>query len=159
MKKFLDPNTHAVLDYAAVGLLMAAPIIFKFSMKATAASLGLSVVQLGLSLMTKYPLSVAKKIPFKVHGKIELATAIQMMGLPLLLRMNRMQECAFFAVAGAGLAGVWSITDYSEQAVEKAQEAMDEQLMALTEAIPYEAIDSMAVGSREMHQTEFRRAS
>ena len=73
----------------------------------------LAVVQLVMSLITAYPISVAKIVPFTIHGGVELATAVFLVLAPWLFDFARVDEARnFFVVAGIGLGLVYLVTDY-----------------------------------------------
>ncbi len=81
MKKPITPFVHGLLDYATVAATAAAPAFIRMSAPAEAALRSLAAGYLGLSLLTDYPLGLARKAPFKAHGMAEVALAV---GLPLL---------------------------------------------------------------------------
>ena len=111
--KFLDPKTHGFLDYLAVALLALAPTLFGFTGVAATICYVLAVVQLGMSLLTAYPLGVAKLIPFPIHGGVELATSIFLVAAPWLFGFDDVAASRnFFLAAGLGLLLVYVVTNY-----------------------------------------------
>lgn len=120
--KFLDPRTHGYLDYAAVAVLALAPTLFGFGGIAATICYVVAAMQLGMSLLTAYPLGAAKVIPFTVHGAIELVVAIALVAAPWLFGFSSEDAARnFFIVSGLGLLGVYLVTNY------KAAERSDHQ--------------------------------
>lgn len=112
--KVLNPRIHGYLDYAAVALLALAPSLFGFAGVAAAICYFVAVVQLGMSLLTAYPLSLAKIIPFKVHGAVELGVAAGLALSPWVFGFSQQDAArSFFIIAGVGLALVVFVTNYS----------------------------------------------
>jgi len=111
--KVLNPRSHGYLDYAAVALLALAPTLFGFTGMAAAICYFVAVVQLGMSLITAYPLSLAKLIPFTVHGGIELGVAVALALAPWLFGFSHDDAArTFFIIAAVGLGLVVSVTNY-----------------------------------------------
>jgi hypothetical protein len=111
--KFLDPKSHGVIDYLAVVLVALAPTLFGFAGVAATLCYVVAAMQLGMSLLTAYPLSVAKVIPFTAHGAIELAVAIFLLVAPWLFGFSDTPAARnFFLVAGVGLVLVYAVTNY-----------------------------------------------
>jgi hypothetical protein len=111
--KILSPRVHGYIDYAAVLLLLAAPTLFGFGGVAATLCYVLAALQGGMSLLTAYPLSVAKIIPFQVHGAIELLAGIFAFVSPWLFGFSHVDAARnFFIVSGVALSIVWLVTDY-----------------------------------------------
>ena len=111
--RILSPRVHGVLDYAIVALLLLAPALFGFAGVAATICYALAIVQLGMSLLTNYPLSIAKLVPFPVHGAIELATSIGLLAMPWIFGFHTVDAARNFFVVGAiGLGLVWLVTNY-----------------------------------------------
>ena len=111
--KVLNPRIHGYLDYIAVALLALAPTLFGFSEVPAAICYFVAVMQLGMSLLTAYPLSLAKLIPFTVHGGVELGVAIALALAPWLFGFSHEDAArSFFIIAGVGLSVVVFVTNY-----------------------------------------------
>ena len=108
--KPLTPRLHGFVDYAACGLMAAAPALLKLSPQARTASYALAGSYLGVSALTDYPPALSRMIPFPLHGKIELGT------LPVLLllgaRMEGRDRAYFLGLAGM-VAGAYALTDWT----------------------------------------------
>jgi hypothetical protein len=113
MKALLSPRVHGYIDYLAVGLLALAPTLFNFSGLPAALCYVVAVMQLGMSLLTAYPLGVAKLIPFTIHGTIEVITSVALVIAPFLFGFSDVASARnFFIVSGIGLFLVWAVTNY-----------------------------------------------
>jgi hypothetical protein len=111
--KLLNPRVHGYLDYMAVLLLALAPTLFGFSGTPAILAYVAAAAQLGMSLMTAYPLGVAKVLPFTVHGGIEVAVTILFLVSPWLLGFaDQTAARNFFLASGVGLGLVYLVTNY-----------------------------------------------
>lgn len=111
--KFLNPRIHGYIDYVAVAMLALGPTIFGFAGIAAVLCYVLAVAQLGMSLMTAYPLGVAKVIPFTVHGGIEVAVTILLVSSPWLFGFaDHVTPRNFFLVSAVALGLVYVVTNY-----------------------------------------------
>lgn len=110
MNKPLTPRVHGLIDYAACGLMVAAPHLLRLSPKARAASYALAGSYLGVSTLTDYPVAARRLIPFPVHGKIELATVPVLLLLASLGRGSHDRRY-FLGLAGTVL-GTYALTDW-----------------------------------------------
>lgn len=113
MHRVLNPRIHGYIDYLIVAVLALAPSLFGFSGIAAALCYILAVAQLGMSLLTAYPLGAAKVIPFPIHGGIELAAGILALVSPWLFQFSNVEAARnFFLVAGISVVVVWALTNY-----------------------------------------------
>ncbi len=111
--KILSPRVHGYIDYAAVLMFALAPSLFGFGGTAAAACYVLAMVHFGISLMTAYPLGLAKVIPFTVHGTIELVVSIGLVAMPWILGFSEVIDARnFFIGSGIALFGVYMATNY-----------------------------------------------
>ena len=111
--KILEPRPHGVIDYAAVIILALAPSLFGFGGVAATICYVLALVQLVTSLITAYPLSVAKIIPFPIHGGVELVTSIFLVAAPWLFGFQNAPAARnFFVISAIGLLLVYVVTNY-----------------------------------------------
>jgi hypothetical protein len=70
-------------------------------------------MQLGMSLLTAYPLGLAKIIPFTAHGVLELGVAVALTLSPWLFGFSHEDAArSFFIIAGVGLSLVVLVTNY-----------------------------------------------
>jgi hypothetical protein len=85
MRKPITPFAHGILDYLTVGTVAAAPKLMNFPDAAERACYALAGVYAGTSMLTDYPLSVRRTIPFKAHGFAEVAIGALLPALPFIL--------------------------------------------------------------------------
>ncbi|HLH09907.1 MAG TPA: hypothetical protein VKW78_21890 [Terriglobales bacterium] len=85
LPKFIDPATHASLDYfvTAYFMLVAGALWGKHRRGAISALINGGMV-LGMSMLTDYPGGL-KKISFRTHGKGDIVQMMTAAGLPILL--------------------------------------------------------------------------
>ncbi len=113
MKGPLSPRAHGFIDYASVVVLLLAPSVLGFGGLPAALSYFFAAALLGISLITAYPLSVAKIVPFTVHGYIEAASAVFLVIAPFLLGFSDVPAARnFFLVGGISLGLVFLVTNY-----------------------------------------------
>lgn len=119
--KLLSPRIHGYIDYLFVPVLLLAPSVLGFGGIAAGLCYGLALFHLLMSLLTAYPLGVAKIIPFTpVHAGIEVVAAIGLIIAPWLFGFSADRPARwFFLLAGAALGIVWVITDYQRATIEE----------------------------------------
>ena len=111
--KFLDPRSHGYVDYLAVAALALAPSLFGFGGVAAGLCYALAAVQLVMSLVTAYPLSIAKVLPFTIHGAAELLTSVFLVAAPWIFGFADVDAAKnFFIASGVALLLVYVVTDY-----------------------------------------------
>lgn len=117
MTKPISPRTHGLIDYASVGLMLAAPSLLGLKGPARLLSYAFAGSYLGVSLLTDDPLGLRKLIPFPTHGKIELATAPALVALPALAGgFKETNEKAYFLGLLGTVATVYALTDWQNTA-------------------------------------------
>lgn len=86
----ISVKTHNVLDYLAALLLMSAPWLFNFSYDnvATTTIMVLGIITLIYSLVTNYPFSLVKLIPFRVHLILDFFAGIFLIVAPWIFMFN-----------------------------------------------------------------------
>ncbi len=117
--KFLNPNPHGYMDYLLSAFLLLAPTFFDFEGTPAALCYGFGVVQITMSLLTRYPMGALQWIPFPIHGSCEMAIAILLASTPWIFNFAALEAPRnIFVAAGAALFGVWFATDYYRIAVD-----------------------------------------
>src|SRR3954469_10518973 len=79
MTRPITPRMHGMLDYPVGVILIAAPWIFGFSDvggAAVAVPIVVGVLVLGQSLITNYPLSVARLLPLRMHLMMDVVAGL-----------------------------------------------------------------------------------
>jgi hypothetical protein len=105
---------HAIADYA-VGLSL---IVVAVAVGGSAGAVGTGVVVgatvLVVSMLTKYPLGVAKVLPFTVHSAGDYLAAALLLSAPWALNFADGDGglAAFYVVAGVAVLAVSLITNY-----------------------------------------------
>lgn len=115
MKK-INSTLHGIFDYATVAMWETIPTLMKFSGPHVAFMRAFGGAYLGINLMTKYPLSVKKVIPFPVHGAIETGSALLLLGLsfsPLLKKRERI----FYLASGLQLGTLVLLSNYKDRTI------------------------------------------
>lgn len=113
MKGPMSPKAHGFLDYGSVAILLLAPSVFGFGGLPAGLCYFFAVALLGLSLITAYPLSLAKVVPFPVHGGIEGVSAVLFVLAPFLLGFSDVPAARnFFIIAGVSLGVLFLVTNY-----------------------------------------------
>src|SRR5438477_7450852 len=105
---------HAIADYAVgLGLIIIA-VAVGGSGKAVAAGVVVGATVLVVSMLTRYPLGVAKVLPFTVHSAGDYLAAALLVLSPFALNFNDTATglTAFYIVAGIAVLGVSLITNY-----------------------------------------------
>lgn len=111
--KILSPRVHGYIDYAAAVMLFLAPTLFGFGGVPATICYVLGAMHTVMTLLTAYPLGLAKLIPFPVHGGIEVFVALFAFASPWLFGYSHVDAARnFFIAAGISLAVVWLVTDY-----------------------------------------------
>ena len=112
--KILSARLHGLIDYAVVLLFLLAPTLFGFGGTPQIACYVVAAVHLTMSLLTAYPLGIAKLIPFPLHGRIEMVVVPALVVLPWLLGFSEVLAARnFFLAAAAAIAVVVFLTNYN----------------------------------------------
>jgi hypothetical protein len=111
--KILSPRVHGYLDYGVVAMLLLAPSLFGFAGTPATICYVLAVVQAAMTLLTAFPLGLAKIIPFSIHGAVEALTSVFLLASPWLFDFAHVLAARNFFIASAVMLGVvWLVTDY-----------------------------------------------
>src|SRR5271154_6880612 len=104
----------ATADYAVGLSLIVVAVIVGGSGKAVAAGVVVGAVVLIVSMLTKYPLGVAKVLPFTVHSAGDYVAAALLIVSPFALNFNKSATglTAFYIVAGIAVLAVSLVTNY-----------------------------------------------
>ena len=115
MQHPISPRAHGVLDYATSAVTAAAPRLLDFPRPAAALCYALAGGYTALSLVTDYPVSARRLVPFKAHGATEGAIGAALPALPWLLGFAGHRAARNFCFALAGVtAVVAALTDWSK---------------------------------------------
>ena len=104
---------HAIADYAVGILLIAVALIVGGSGAAVATGVVVGAVVLAVSMLTKYPLGVAKVLPFTLHSAGDYLAAGLLVAAPLALDFSGDDGlAAFYVVMGLAVLAVSLVTNY-----------------------------------------------
>ena len=105
---------HAIADYAVGTLLIIVALAVGGTTGAVATGVVVGVVVLAVSMLTKYPLGVAKVLPFPVHSAGDYLAAALLIAAPFALNFRDGDSglSVFYIVAGAAVLAVSLITNY-----------------------------------------------
>lgn len=109
--KIISPTNHGYIDYVTVALFLAAPSFIGLTGMASVIAYALAGIHLTMTLVTDFPLGIAKLIPFSVHGWIERAVGPALVLLPFLLGFQTPAR-EFYIVIGIVIILVGVFTDY-----------------------------------------------
>lgn len=111
--KILSSKIHGYLDYVVVIAFLVAPTLFGLSGIPAIISYALSVIHLGLTLLTDFPLGIVKTVPLKIHSTIEFLVSFTLVALPWLLGFASVVTARnFYIAAGVIIFITWLVTDY-----------------------------------------------
>ena len=112
--RFLPAWFHGIADYAVgIGLVVVA-LAVGGSGVAVATGVVVGAVVLVVSMLTRYPLGVAKVLPFTLHSAGDYLAAALLIFAPFVLAFTDTDGglAAFYVVAGIAVAAVSLITNY-----------------------------------------------
>jgi hypothetical protein len=112
--KALPAWLHAVADYAVGLSLIIVALASGAEGKAVATGVVVGVVVLIVSMLTKYPLGVAKVLPFTIHSAGDYLAATLLIVAPFALDFYSSDKglAIFYIVAGIAVLAVSLITNY-----------------------------------------------
>jgi len=105
---------HAIADYAVGLTLIVVPLAVGGSGLAVATGVVVGSVVLLVSMLTRYPLGVAKVLPFTVHSAGDYLAAALLVLAPFALGFTDTDGglSAFYVIAGLAVLAVSMITNY-----------------------------------------------
>jgi hypothetical protein len=111
--RILSPWVHGVIDFITVAVLVLGSIVVGLGGAPLAIAFSLAVIHLLLTLLTDFPMGVWKKIPFFVHGIVELVVGIGLLILPSFAGYGPGSPARrFYLAMGAVILVVWALTAY-----------------------------------------------
>lgn len=115
--RILSPWVHGVLDFVTVALLVVGAIAVGLGGSPAAIAFVLAAVHLLMTLLTDFPMGVWKRIPFFVHGIVELVVGIGLLVLPSFAGYGPGSPARrFYLAMGALVLVVWALTAYRPRA-------------------------------------------
>ena len=111
--RLFGPRIHGYFDVAAILVFALAPFVVGLGGPPALISWGLALLFLILTLFSRYPMGVAKQIPFLAHGLVELIVAVFLAVLPRIGGYAPGSPARrFYWTMAIVLAIVWLLTDY-----------------------------------------------
>jgi hypothetical protein len=112
--RLLPAWLHAVADYAVGISLIVVAVVVGGSDKAVATGVVVGAVVLLVSALTRYPLGIAKVLPFTVHSGGDYLAAALLIIAPFALDFASSDTglAVFYIVAGLAVLAVSLITNY-----------------------------------------------
>lgn len=112
--RFLPAWLHAIADYAVGALLIVVALAVGGDSIAVATGVVVGAVVLVVSMLTRYPLGVAKVLPFTIHSAGDYLAAFLLIVSPFALGFSDEAGglSAFYVVAGIAVLAVSLITNY-----------------------------------------------
>ena len=112
--RLLPAWLHAIADYAVGILLIVVAAAVGGSGAPVATGVVVGVTVLAVSMLTKYPLGVAKVLPFTVHSAGDYLASFLLIVAPFALGFTDTDGglSAFYVVMGIAVAAVSLITNY-----------------------------------------------
>jgi hypothetical protein len=105
---------HAIADYAVGALLVIVALAVGGADKAVATGVVVGVTVLVVSAFTRYPLGIARVLPFRLHSAGDYLAAALLVLAPFALDFSDSDGglSAFYVVAGIAVLAVSLITNY-----------------------------------------------
>jgi len=114
MRKPLTPEKHAIVDYGFLAANLAVPSLIGAAPSTRALFAVFGAVQGTLNAFTDQPLSIARLVPFKVHGQVEKFSLPVFALVPLLVGVHRDRRGRWFwAASAAALLTAYNLTDWN----------------------------------------------
>jgi SPW repeat len=112
--RFLPAWFHAIADYAVGITLIVVSLAVGGSGLAVATGVVVGAVVLVVSMLTRYPLGIAKVLPFTLHSGGDYLAAALLVFAPFVLGFSDTDGglTAFYVVAGLAVAAVSLVTNY-----------------------------------------------
>ena len=105
LPKVVSPKTHAIIDYASVGMFaVMGALVWKRHKRAAISSWFCGAQQLTLALLTDFPGGVAKVVSYDTHLKIDAGFAGIVGVAPNLTGFSDEWPSVFFRVHGMAIA-------------------------------------------------------
>ncbi len=121
LPKKLSPKGHAIADFlVAAGAVGAAIAFFKTGRKAAGiGALVAAAAETANPMVTDFPGGLFKLISFPTHGRVDIASASMVAGLPKLLGLPDGIESRFFYVHAATAMAITGLTDFGGEQTQR----------------------------------------
>ena len=109
--RIIGSGLHRTLDFVTVVGFAVAPLALGLTGLAATLSYALALIHLTLTLLTTFPGSAARPVPFAVHGVIEGVVGVALILLPWLAAWSGTPR-TFYVAAGVVIFLVWATSKY-----------------------------------------------
>ncbi|HEX8326514.1 MAG TPA: SPW repeat protein [Hymenobacter sp.] len=114
--KIISPALHGIIDYVMSGVFLALPFAFAFTDEFAWVCYALGAGYLVVALLTNMPFGFFKWIPFRVHGGVELVSALMFIASPWLFGFAQSATARnLFIGLGVAFLLVYALTDWRAQ--------------------------------------------
>ena len=110
MHSTLSPRTHGIIDYVSVAVFALAPVVLGLDGVPATLSYALAAIHLLMTVLTAFPFGVVGRIPFRLHGTVELAVGAVLVALGALFFGGTPRW--FYVAMGLVILAVWALTEY-----------------------------------------------
>ncbi len=122
LPKVIDARVHGIIDYCHASFFFGMAILCrKRNPRAATAALLTGSFVLVESLLTDYPLGVAKVIPFETHGRLDSAFAASSPLIPKLFGFDQTGAAAIYQGNALVEAAVVGMTDFNNESAQPEQ--------------------------------------
>ncbi|MBL0744174.1 hypothetical protein [Chryseolinea lacunae] len=110
----IKSKLHGIIDYLFVVFLIFAPALFHLKLPAAFWIFTWGPIHLALTLCTNFDFGIFKIIPFKTHGRIELAISFTLIAGAFFVgyREGNLVN-SFYMGLGSAVFFIWLATDYT----------------------------------------------
>lgn len=116
----INSRIHGIIDYVVVVFLWASPTMFGLPETTATITYALGAIHLVLTLLTDFEVGAIKVIPFRIHGWIELAVSLLLVGVAFYLgSLEGVVARNYYLGFATAVFLTWLITDYQNRALHK----------------------------------------
>jgi len=116
----LSGKIHGILDYATVLALVGVGLSGLFSPYFSHLIIGLGIVHLLLTVLTKFEMGLMALIPLTLHGYVELIVSIALIPAPFVLGYSDETPAKYFTwIFATVVFALFLLTDYAGKAPSK----------------------------------------
>ena len=114
----INSKLHGIIDYLVVIFLWLSPSIFDMPEITAKFTYALGGIHLLLTILTNFEMGVIKKIPFAIHGWIELIVSLALVGAAFYLgSIEEEFSRNYYLGFAAAVFLVWLLTNYRAKIV------------------------------------------
>lgn len=112
----LSSKIHGLVDYLVAIFLWIAPSLFNLPTNTTTVVYGLGLIHLALTAFTNFEYGLIRFIPLKIHGWIELAASVLILGVAFYLGSLEGEYARNFLIGvSVSVFVLWVLSDYTNK--------------------------------------------